>query len=95
MTCLTIIFAIVDDLYKKYAPDEIRNRKNISEALPSDSEIITISLVGEMMGIDSETAWHSFVKKNYSHAKVFVTKKQRMEHVRRKKRSITATKSMS
>ena len=63
----TIILAIVDDLYQIYAPDEIRNRKNIAEARCSDAEIITISIVGEMMGVDSETAWHSFVKKNYSH----------------------------
>ena len=63
----TIILAIVDDLYQTYAPEEIRNRKNIAEAKCSDSEIITISVVGEMMGVDSETAWHSFVKKNYAH----------------------------
>lgn len=63
----TIILTIVDDLYQTYAPEEIRNRKNISEAKCSDAEIITISIVGEMMGVDSETAWHSFVKKNYSH----------------------------
>ena len=63
----TIILAIVDDLYQSYAPEEVKNRRNISEARCSDSEIITISIVGEMMGVDSETAWHSFVKKNYSH----------------------------
>lgn len=63
----TIILAIVDDLYKTYAPEEVKNRRNIAEARCSDAEIITISIVGEMMGVDSETAWHSFVKKNYSH----------------------------
>ena len=47
--------------------DEIKNRKDIAEARGSDAEIITISIVGEMMGVDSETAWHSSVKKNYSY----------------------------
>ena len=62
MECLfTIILAIVDDLYQSYAPDEVRNRKNIAEARCSDSEIITISIVGEMMGVDSETTWNSLL----------------------------------
>ena len=29
--------------------------------------IITISLCGELLGVDSENAWFSFVKKNYRH----------------------------
>ena len=33
----------------------------------SDSEIITISICGELIGVDSENAWFSFVKKNYHH----------------------------
>lgn len=33
----------------------------------SDLEIITISICGELAGIDSENAWFSFVKKNYRH----------------------------
>ncbi len=30
----------------------------------SDSEIITISIVGELLTIDSEKAWHNFCSKN-------------------------------
>ena len=30
----------------------------------SDSEIITIAMVGELLTIDSEKAWHSFCSKN-------------------------------
>ena len=30
----------------------------------SDSEIITISIIGELMTIDSEKAWFNFCKKN-------------------------------
>lgn len=61
----TIIFVIIDDLYQKYAPTQVKERKNVREGKITDPEIITIRLVGEMMGIDSENAWHSFVKKNY------------------------------
>ncbi|SHK34662.1 hypothetical protein SAMN02745912_03046 [Paramaledivibacter caminithermalis DSM 15212] len=31
----------------------------------SDSEIITISIVGELMTIDFEKAWFNFVKRNF------------------------------
>lgn len=33
----------------------------------SDSEIITLSICSELIGIDSEKAWYSFVKRNYRH----------------------------
>lgn len=33
----------------------------------SDSEIITLSICGELIGMDSEKAWYSFVKRNYRH----------------------------
>jgi hypothetical protein len=63
---MTIIFVIVDDLYKEVTPTSIKSRKNKENAKMSDSEILTIAITGETIGIDSETAWHSFVKKNYS-----------------------------
>lgn len=70
-TCLEDFFLIsyifIDDLYRIYVPEHIRYRKNYQKALLSDSEVITLSLCGELLGIDSEKAWHSFVQKNYSH----------------------------
>lgn len=64
---ILVIFVLVDDLYKKVVPESVKNRPNIHKAMLSDSEIITIALCGEIMGIDSENAWYSFVKKNYKH----------------------------
>lgn len=46
-------------------PDTVSTRRNIKHAKTTDSEIITISLYGEIAGIDSENAWYVFVKKNY------------------------------
>ncbi len=34
-------------------------------------EIITLSICGELIGMDSETAWYSFVKRNYRHLFLF------------------------
>lgn len=60
-------FVIIDDLYKKFAPYQVAHRRNLSIAKLSDSEIMTISICGELIGIDSENAWYSFVKRNYHH----------------------------
>ena len=64
---ILVIFVLVDDLYKKVAPKAVKKRPNINKAILSDSEVITIALCGEILGIDSEKAWYSFVKKNYRH----------------------------
>lgn len=61
----TICYTIIDDIYKEIIPCEIQNRRNVLESKLSDSEIITISLVGETATIDSEKAWFNFVKKNF------------------------------
>ncbi len=58
---------IMDDLHKQFAPPEVAGRRHVSDAKLSDSEIITIAICGELVGVDSECAWHSFVKRNYRH----------------------------
>ena len=58
------IFVFVDDLYQEYVPTFISKRRQIQTAKLSDSEIIAIALCGEALGMDSELAWFSFVKKN-------------------------------
>ena len=60
-------FVIIDELYFRYVPDAVSKRRNVLNAKLSDSEIITISICGELIGVDSENAWFSFVKKNYHH----------------------------
>ena len=59
----TIIFVLVDDVYNEIITSNIKNRRNISDSKLSDSEIISISIVGEAITIDSEKAWFFFVKK--------------------------------
>lgn len=62
---ILISYVMIDELYKQYAPQEVTKRKNISKVKLSDSEIITISICGELACIDSENGWYNFVKKNY------------------------------
>ena len=61
----TIIFVLVGDVYNEIITSNIKNRRNISDSKLSDSEIISISIVGEAITIDSEKAWFFFVKKNF------------------------------
>lgn len=51
---ITVTFVIIDDFYHKVTPAHIKNRRNINKAIMSDSEIITLSLVGKLIDIDSE-----------------------------------------
>jgi IS5 family transposase len=59
----TVVLDITDDLYRQAVPQTVQKRRGVKPQL-SDSEVITISLVGEML-TDSETAWVNFVAKNY------------------------------
>ena len=59
----TIIFTIVDDIYNDIIPINIRNRRNIKDSKLSDSEIITISIVGELLTIDSEKSFFSLLSR--------------------------------
>ena len=63
---ILVVFVLIDDLYQTYAPVSVIQRRNVEQAKLSDSEIITISICGKLVGIDSEKAWFSFVKRNYS-----------------------------
>ena len=58
---------MVDDLYQRFAPVSVAQRRNICTAKMSDPEIITLSICSEVIGIDSEKAWYSFVKRNCRH----------------------------
>lgn len=59
-----VTYVIIDDLYQEITPEYIKARKNTNYSILSDSEIITISIVGELLSIDSEKAWFNFCKKN-------------------------------
>lgn len=64
---ILLVYTVIDDLYQQSAPVCVSRRRNIHTAKMSDSEIITLGICGELIGIDSEKAWYSFVKRNYRH----------------------------
>lgn len=83
------VFVIIDDLYWKYVPETISRRRRIRDAKLSDSEIITISICGELAGVDSENAWHSFVKRNYKHLFPRLCSRSRFNRTRRNLLQVT------
>ena len=82
-------YVIIDELYHRFAPSEVRKRRHVLDAKLSDSEIITIALCGELVGIDSENAWFSFVKKNYRHLFPQLCSRSRFNRTRRALMQIT------
>ena len=64
---ILLVYTIIDDLYQQLVPSSVSQRRNVTTAKMSDSEIITLSICSELIGIDSEKAWYSFVKRNYRH----------------------------
>lgn len=64
---ILLVYTMIDDLYQQFVPASVSKRRNVSTAKMSDSEIITLSICSELIGIDSENAWYSFVKRNYRH----------------------------
>lgn len=62
-----LVYAIIDDLYQQFVPSSVSQKRNITTAKMSDFEIITLSISSELVDIDSENAWYSFVKRNYRH----------------------------
>lgn len=64
---ILLVYTIIDDLYQQFVPKSVSQRRNVTTAKMSDSEIITLSICSELIGIDPENAWYSFVKRNYRH----------------------------
>jgi len=79
----TTIYVIIDDLYKIVIPDDVKHRLHKEKAKLSDSEIITISILGEMMSNDSEKAWLSYVSKNMRELFPQMCERSRFNRVRR------------
>lgn len=77
-------YVIIDDLYQHIAPPpEVSGRRNVQRPRLSDPEIITISVCGELAGVDSENAWYSFVKRNYRHLFPKLCSRSRLNRTRR------------
>jgi len=79
----TTMFVLVDDLCKEAIPQEVQTRLHKEKAKLSDSEIITISILGELTSNDSEKAWLSFVAKNMRDLFPNICERSRFNRVKR------------
>ena len=80
---ILLVYTIVDDLYQQVVPVSVSQRRNVDTAKMSDSEIITLSICGELTVTDSEKAWYSFVKRNYRHLFPRLCSRTRFNRTRR------------
>ena len=86
---ILIVYVLIDDLYQQYTPVNVKNRRNVFNSKLSDSEIITISICGELAGVDSENAWYNFVKKNYKYLFPNLCSRSRFNRTRRALMQVT------
>ena len=80
---ILLVYTVIDDLYQPFAPASVSQRRNVNTAKMSDSEIITLGIRGELLGIDSENAWYAFVKRNYRHLFPRLCSRTRFNRTRR------------
>ena len=80
---VTAVYVIIDDMYQAFIPPEVKNRLHNEKAILSDSEIIAISVMGEIMCNDSEKAWLSFVSRNMRDLFPRMMERSRFNRVRR------------
>lgn len=83
-----VSYVIIDDIYHKIIPDSIRFRRNYAESKLSDSEIITLAIVGEIHGISSEKAWFNYVRKNLKDLFPNLSHRTRFNRTRRNLESV-------
>jgi len=86
---ITIIYVLIDELYREIIPNEIKKRLHWEKAILSDSEVITIAIVGEIMSVDSENAWISYVSKNLRELFPRMCERSRFNRLRRNLMSVT------
>ena len=79
----TTIFVLIDDLCNAAIPKEVQNRLHKEKAKLSDSEIITISILGELTSNDSEKAWLSYVGKNMRDLFPNICERSRFNRIKR------------
>jgi len=84
----TIIFVLIDDLYEESVPEKIKKRLHKDKAILTDSEIITISVLGEILSVPSENAWVSYVRKNMKDLFPRMCERSRFNRLRRNLSSV-------
>ena len=83
-----VCYVIIDDIYKRIIPEEIKFRRNYTQAKLSDSEIITLAIVGEIHGTSSEKSWINYVKKNFKELFPDLCHRTRFNRTRRNLESV-------
>jgi hypothetical protein len=61
-TFITSVFCLIDDRLKEWGP--LRQRGPAPKL--SDSEVLTIEVVGEFLGIDTDKAIYRYVRRHYA-----------------------------
>ena len=80
---VTVLFVWIDDLYRQYVPLSIQCRRHKDKAILSDSEIVTLAVLGDILSTGSENAWIAYVRKNWSDLFPRMCERSRFNRLRR------------
>ena len=81
-------FVFVDDLYNALAPEHIRRRPGHHRLRLSDSEVITLSLLQEVLSLDSEASFFRHARRCLLHLFPHLTSRDRYHRRRKALRSM-------
>jgi len=74
---------IVAKIYERVTPAEVTKRNNVEKMKLNDIKIITISIVGEMVGAESERGWYAYCRKNFAEIFGEFCERSRYNRIRR------------
>ena len=64
----TVIFVLVDDFFQtRYQNSNVMRRSHRPPPEFTDSEVVTIQIMGELLSVDSQRAWLNLLRKNWLH----------------------------
>src|SRR3954447_24905270 len=83
----TFIYVLVDELYQRVAAPS--DQRPGPRSVFTDSELITLTLAAELVGLDAETRFLAYVRRNY--AALFPLLPERSRYNRRRRQLVEVT----
>src|SRR3954454_16555404 len=65
-TLIIVVFCVVDDLVRDLCR-ECRLRQRGPAPVLADSEVLTVEIVGEFLGLDTDRGLHAYFRRHYGH----------------------------
>ena len=65
-TLITVVFCVVDDLVRDLCRERRLRQRGPAPVL-ADSEVLTVEIVGEFLGLDTDRGLHTYFRRHFGH----------------------------